>query len=337
MNVMRFVRRIPGGTMVVPLFLGAIINTFAPNLTKIGGMTTALFSAAGTGTLIGLALFVTGTQLKVKQAPVAIGRGSVLLLTKFFAGFAIGTVIDKMFGSVGFLGVSALAIFSAVTNSNGGLYVALQLEYGDNADVTSQTMLSINDGPFLTLVALGASGIASIPINSLIASIIPIVLGMILGNIDPDFAAYFKPMHGKMTMFFAFTLGQGINLKNILGAGIGGIVLTILVVLGSGIPLIIADRLINRRPGYAGAAASSAAGNAVATPALAAEIDASLAPLVPLATAQISAAVVASAILTPIFTSWAAKKWGCPKFDRERLESEKTTTTENVVSATSGV
>lgn len=39
MPIMRFINRVPGGLMVVPLFLGMLVNTFAPNLLKIGGFT----------------------------------------------------------------------------------------------------------------------------------------------------------------------------------------------------------------------------------------------------------------------------------------------------------
>ena len=81
----------------------------------------------------------------------------------------------------------------------------------------------------------------------------------------------------------------------------------------SGIPLIFADRFINKRPGYAGAAAASAAGNSVATPAAVALIDPSYAPFVEGATAQIAAAVVVTAICVPLLTAWVAKKYGSAK------------------------
>ena len=73
-----------------------------------------------------------------------------------------------------------MAIISAVTNSNGGIYVSLMNIYGDETDVASVSLLSINDGPFLTLVAMGASGLASIDLMSLVSTILPIIIGIVI-------------------------------------------------------------------------------------------------------------------------------------------------------------
>lgn len=45
--IMRFLKKIPAGMMVVPMLLGAIINTFLPEVTNIGSFTTAVFTSAG--------------------------------------------------------------------------------------------------------------------------------------------------------------------------------------------------------------------------------------------------------------------------------------------------
>ena len=109
----------------------------------------------------------------------------MLLIAKFIIGALLGILVGKLFGSNGFLGISSMAMICAVTNSNGSVYFALMQQYGDDKDCACMPILAINDGPFLTLVALGASGLADIPFMSLVAAIIPILAGMILGNLDP--------------------------------------------------------------------------------------------------------------------------------------------------------
>lgn len=325
MKILSNVKKIPGGIMVVPLMLGALINTVLPGLLNIGSLSSAIFSSKGIATTIALALVCIGSQLNLKQAPEAIKRGSVLLLAKFAAGALLGIVVGKVFGMTGFLGISSLAIISSVTNGNGGLYMALMGEYGEPTDIAAQSILNINDGPFLTLIALGTSGLAAIPAMSLLAAIGPLIVGVILGNMDSDIRDFLKPGVMMMIPFFAFCLGAGINFMNVATAGASGILLGFIVMIVSGIPLVFADRFINRRPGYAGAAAASAAGNSVATPAAVALIDPTYAPYVESATAQIAAAVVVTAICVPMFTAWMAKRYGCAKDWNPAGESGKRT------------
>src|SRR5262245_52272492 len=56
MKIYKFILRVPGGMMVVPLFIGMVINTFFPNLLKIGGFTQAL-TGVGYPTILGMYLF----------------------------------------------------------------------------------------------------------------------------------------------------------------------------------------------------------------------------------------------------------------------------------------
>jgi 2-keto-3-deoxygluconate permease len=67
MRIMKTINKIPGGLMVVPLFIGMIVNTFFPNLLKIGGFTEALGSA-GYPTVLGMYLFTVGTQMTLSAA-----------------------------------------------------------------------------------------------------------------------------------------------------------------------------------------------------------------------------------------------------------------------------
>lgn len=310
MKILRRVQKIPGGMMIIPLVLGAIVNTFFPNALNIGSFTTATFGKGAALTIIGFSLTCIGMQIHVREAPEVIKWGGVLLVVKYIAGAAIGLLIVKFFGNEGFFGLSAMAVICTVTNSNGGLYLALMDQYGEPADTGAQGLLNINDGPFLTMVTLGAAGLATIPLLSLFSALVPLLLGFILGNLDSDFGEYFGKAVGPAIPFLSFSLGASINLGDIVNSGFGGIILGVIVVLGSGIPLILADRYLLKRPGYAGAALATAAGNAVATPAAIAAVDPTLEPLVSSATTQVAAAVLVSALLTPVLTAWVVKRYG---------------------------
>lgn len=318
--ILNFLKKVPAGMMVIPLLLGSLIVTIFPNAFEIGGLTAAVFSSAGTNTLLGAQLFCMGTALSVKDMPKVLKRGGVLLLAKFAIGAGIGILVGKVFGAAGFLGLTPLAIICAVTNSNGSVYLTLMGEYGDEADCGCFPLLALNDGPFFTLVALGASGLANIPFQSLIAAIIPIALGMLLGNLDKGLRNLFAPMGSAIIPLIGFALGTGINLTNVIKGGFPGILLGLITVFVGGGFILLCDKFITRRPGYASWAVATTAGNAVAVPAAVALIDTAWEPYVATVTVQVAASVVVSCILAPIITSWWAKKHGCPKMPLEGQE-----------------
>ena len=108
--IMKFLKRVPAGMMIVPLLIGAFLNTFCASVLQIGSLTTATFSNAGAATAMGIQLVCLGTTLRFKEIGSVIKRGGVLLIAKFAIGSAIGIVVGKVFGTNGFLGLSALSI-----------------------------------------------------------------------------------------------------------------------------------------------------------------------------------------------------------------------------------
>jgi len=297
--------KIPGGMMVVPLFLGVLVNTFFPQVLNIGGFTTALFGPKASTTILACFMFLIGSQINFKLAPKALKKGALLITGKFIVGAGIGIFVGKVFGPAGVLGLSPLAILSALTNCNGGLYASLASQYGDETDIGAYALLSLKDGPFFTLVALGASGLAQVPIMSLVAVLIPILIGMILGNIDSDMRAFLGSSKLLLIPFFSFPLGAGMNLETIVQAGGPGILLGIIASL-TGIGAYMLLKLFKEEP-IIGLATGSTAGNAVATPAAVAAIDPTVVALATIATAQVAAACVVSAIICPFIVSYAFK------------------------------
>ena len=108
--IMDFVKKVPAGMMVVPLCIGCLLNTFFPQALEIGGLTTALFSNAGSATSVGILLFCMGTTLRIQDMGTVVKRGGLLLISKFLIGAVIGIAVGKIFGMTGVLGLSLIHI-----------------------------------------------------------------------------------------------------------------------------------------------------------------------------------------------------------------------------------
>ncbi|MGQ7114598.1 2-keto-3-deoxygluconate permease [Escherichia sp. TWPC-MK] len=66
---------------------------------------------------------------------------------------------------------------------------------------------------------------------SLVAVVIPILIGMILGNIDSDMRAFLGSSKLLLIPFFSFPLGAGMDLSTIVQAGLPGILLGVIASL----------------------------------------------------------------------------------------------------------
>lgn len=306
MNILGTMKRFPAGAMVIPLVCGCLMNTLCPEVLKIGGFTTGLFKN-GVPTLIGLFLFCSGATIDIKMAGTTIYKGVVLTALKFFIGFGLGLLLNKVFGPAGFFGLAPLAVIGAVTNSNGVIYATLAGEFGDESDVGATSILALNDGPFFTMIALGAAGLGTFPITDIIASIIPMVIGFIIGNLDHEWRKVLATGMVLLPPFNGFALGAGMNFNSILNAGVSGLILGILTVLSTGILTFILYSFMRRKADPMGAAIGTTAGVATTTPLAVAAADPSFLPQVEIAVAQIAAAVVITAILCPLLVSWLYK------------------------------
>jgi 2-keto-3-deoxygluconate permease len=306
MKISQLVDRVPGGLMVVPLFLGMVVNTFFPHLLKIGGYTEAL-SNVGYPTVLGMYLFAVGTRMTLKTAPRMLKRGFGIMGVKMAVAIAIAVGIVAHFFHGEVLGLSTLALLVALGDTNGGMFMALTSVMGDKEDVGTYVPQSIETGPFLTMVILVGAGLANIPWLSMVSVIAPIFAGAILGNLDRgarEFCAKHQPI---IVPFMAFTLGQTVNLGNVIHGGLSGVLLGLIVVCCTGAACIFADKKLGGT-GIAGAAASSTAGNSAAVPAAIALADPHYALIAPVATVQVAASLIVTAILTPLLTSWVYRR-----------------------------
>lgn len=317
MQLKRSIEKIPGGMMVVPLLLGALINTIAPDLLRIGNFTQALFVDSA-GALIALFLLCAGAQINLRNVGAALGKGATLLAVKWLVGAGVGLIAYILAGPNGlFLGMVPLAIIAAMTNSNGGLYVAIVGQYGTAEDRAAYSILALNDGPFLTMVALtvfGAMGFVEglFSIVSFISVLLPVIVGMVLGNLDDDMRDFLGSGSAMLIPFFAFALGMGIDFGAIIEGGLAGILIGVLTTLLTGTAGYLVFRAIDWNP-IVGAAEGSTAGNAVATPMAIAAANPAFQEVAELATVQVAASTVTTAILLPLFVSFLVSRRGGPQ------------------------
>jgi 2-keto-3-deoxygluconate permease len=304
----RTLDRLPGGMMIVPLILGALINTLAPHTaTYFGSFTGALFN----GALPILAVFYVciGSTISVRAVPVVIKKGGVLLVTKLALGVIAGTVLGHFLGenpvtSGWFAGISTLAVVAAFNDTNGGLYMALMKQFGSAEDAAAYSVMSIESGPFFTMLTLGVAGLSAFPGHTLAGAVLPLLVGIVLGNLDSELREFLGRAPAVLIPFFAFALGAGLDLHLVLRAGVLGLFLGVGVVVISGIALFAADRLIGGT-GTAGLAAASTAGNAAAVPTLVASANPAYAAAAAPATVLLAACIIVTGLLVPIITAWS--------------------------------
>lgn len=293
--------------MVVPLACGAIITTLAPHTALFfGSFTSALF----VGALPILAVFYVcmGATISVGSLPTIVRRGGALMATKIALGVLAGTILGHLIGtqpisSGWFAGISTLAVVAAINDTNGGLYMALMQRYGTAKDAASYSVMALESGPFLTMVTLGVAGLSSFPWQTMLGAILPLCVGMVLGNLDPEMRVFLGQGAPVMIPFFAFALGTTLDLHRVWTAGLLGVALGLVILLVSATALILVDRLIGGK-GTAGVAAATTAGNAAAVPILVAAANPKYAAAASTATVLVASSVIVTSLLAPPLTAW---------------------------------
>src|SRR5262249_2043539 len=95
MRIKQSIERIPGGMMLVPLLLGAAINTFFPELGKtLGSFTNAWMT--GSLSIISVSFVCIGATIDLKATPYVLKKGGALLITKLLCGVSAGFLTARL-------------------------------------------------------------------------------------------------------------------------------------------------------------------------------------------------------------------------------------------------
>lgn len=302
-------RKVPGGMILVPMLLFAVINTLFPNLwTSLGGMSLALFKT-GTQCLAGFLLFASGTSISIRGFGSVLRFSAPLTVAKLLLSFACGFGFIAAFGLDGIWGINAVAFVSVICACNPGVYMGCIQDYGEPDDLAIFAILNILTMPAIPIAIIAAAaGVGFNPLD-IVTILLPFVLGMLAGNLDPRIPAMFRPATPLALPFLGMCFGSSINLLSAVQAGIPGILLSIVYIAIHVVVMLPVDRLIGKRPGYASMAMSSVAGISVAVPAMLGEAYAQYAAT---AVSEIALALIITSIVSPFITKAVVAKWGAP-------------------------
>ncbi|ATR21473.1 2-keto-3-deoxygluconate permease [Roseomonas mucosa] len=325
MRIKDTIDRIPGGLMLMPLLLGALCKTFAPGAPLyFKGFTQGIMT--GVIPILAVWFFCMGASIKLSATGTVLRKSGTLVLTKLVAAWIITLVASMFIPAEGiqtgfFAGLSILAIVCAMDMTNGGLYASLMQSYGTKEEAGAFVLTSIESGPLMSMIILGASGAAHFEPQIFVGAVLPFLVGFALGNLDPKLRAFFAPGGQLMIPFFAFSLGNTIDLNTLLSPLAGlGVVLALAVIVLTGIPLILADRIIGGGTGTAGIAASSTAGAAAANPLAIAAVAPQFMPVAQTATVLVAICIIVTSLLVPILTGLWYRQFGQGMAEKGRAD-----------------
>lgn len=300
------VPRIPGDIMIYPMVAGLLINTFCPQVLEIGGFFTNATRGGANAVVAAILLFV-GAGISFKSTPGAVKTGIVVLIPKLVLTAALGLGVAYLFND-NFLGLSSVSIIGGISFCNMALYTGIMSEYGNESEQGAVGILFFTAGPMVTMIILGVSGLANIPLGTVVGSVLPLVIGMVLGNLFPFIRNLLVPGTNPAIAVLGFQLGCSMSLVSFVTGGISGILLGLITVFVVG-PVTFAFERLMGGTGKPAVACSTIAGTAMTTPAALAEVAPKYAAIAPVAYAQIATAVIITAVLAPILTGWVDKRF----------------------------
>lgn len=321
--MLKFMRRIPAGLLLMPMLVSAIINTVAPGFfASFGGLTEFFLTAKGTNYIVALVSFCSATLLDFRSLAKILKKQGVMLFVKILVCLGLATLFMKTFGMTGIMGISALAFSIVICSINPSLFLGLVSEYGEENNKGAFGLTGLICVPAFPIFVFSATQGGSIDWIPILSTLIPILLGLIIGNVDKDLAKMFSSMVGTLTFFMGWSFGAGINLVEAVQAGPQGVLITVIFYIIMIPTLFITETKILKHNGISALSMSAIAGLTVSVPSILAFNNPDLVPFASTATAQIAFGVVLTSILTPIIVQRYAKKKGIVRLS-ERTQAQE--------------
>lgn len=307
--MLKFMRKVPAGTLLIPMLISALFNTFLPGFfAKYGGISRALLTTNGINYIVGLICLCSSTALDFKVISKVIKKQGILLFVKFLLCLGLSILFMNLFGMEGIFGISTIAFVAAICSINPSLYLALVDDYGNESDKAAFGLTGLLCVPAFPLLIFSISMSGGIDWSPIISTLIPIGIGILIGNLDKELAGFMGSCVKVLTIFMGWSFGAGINLLSAFNAGVNGIIITIIFYIAM-IPIMyLVETKILKHDGISAISMSSIAGLSVAIPAMIGQAYPIYNVYSEEATAQIALGVVLTSIITPILVKKLADK-----------------------------
>lgn len=293
------IKKVPAGLLLIPMLISALLNTFAPGLFNIGGVSEAFFTSAGTNYIIGAISFCSGAGIDFKEIVPIIKKYGTLMLVKTIICVTIGTLYIRFFGLSGIWGISAVALIAVICSTNPSLFIALVSDYGKTFDKGAFGFIGLFCVPAYPIFVYSISRAAEINWMPILSTFLPVLAGIIIGNMDKNSAKLFAPAVAPMIPFMGWIFGASVNIFDAFRSALTGSILVI-VFYAALIPfMFMTEKYVLKDDGLATFAVSSVAGMSVSVPAVLLATNPEVTEFVGSATAQIAFTVVITSIITP--------------------------------------
>ncbi|MDO5457998.1 MAG: 2-keto-3-deoxygluconate permease [Atopococcus tabaci] len=315
--MLKLINKVPAGMFVVPMVLSMILNTFWPDLFLVGGMTQSLFSGDGVPFMVAFLTFASGVSIKLGDIPSLLKRHGVLFLIKLIVSVALSVLYMRAFGQEGIFGISALGFTLVMTSLNPSVYLSVVDEYGDDLDPAAFGITAIFTLPLIPQIIYslgyteGGSG-GGFDFTPILLTLIPLIFGMILGNIDAGFRGVFGPGLGAIIPVLGWGIGQSANIIDAFRSGLPGIIITLVFVIIYS-SLFVVDKYVLKKNGITGLAFIIVAGTSAAAGPTITAIYPELLPYLGNAVALVVFAFIITSVATPLVIGWYHSKYVAPK------------------------
>lgn len=304
--MINFMRKVPAGTFLIPMIVSMVIYSFFPDLFRIGGPTEAFFSSSGTNYIIGLLVFASGSTVDLKKIGKLLKHQGALVIFKIVISIILSFAFLYIFGLDGIWGISGLGFVAVMLSSNPAINLSITDSYGDKDDSAIYPFAVIPSLPAIPLIIMsvyingGFTGVDWMPVISVF---LPLVLGIILGNLDKEFGKIFGAVMPASLILLGWLLGQNMNMFEAIKSGGSGILVTIIFMLFEMPLTYFFEKRVLHYEGYSAIALSTVAGVSTAVPAVVAVALPQVSEYVTSATAQVLMATIITSVVAPMIVN----------------------------------